>query len=99
MKESHSPMSAQFKISQVLETHLSSNSPLREVEKRRGSSIYAIQFNPDEKFRGFQIVKRGQVGVVRQIFKTKGRDLVLLGNKALIIIKRPEQLLAEFFSR
>ena len=88
-------MSAQFKISQVLETHLSSNSPLREVEKRRGSSIYAIQFNPDEKFRGFQIVKRGQVGVVRQIFKTKGRDLVLLGNKALIIIKRPEQLLAE----
>ena len=32
---------------------------------------------------------------MRQIFKTKGRDLVLLGNKALIIIKRPEQLLGE----
>jgi len=33
--------------------------------------------------------------VVRLIQSTQDRDLVLLGNKALIIIKRPEQLLAE----
>ena len=49
-------------ITQTLETHLAFNS---ESSSRRGSKLYEIELNPHDTFRGFQVVKRGPVGVVR----------------------------------
>ena len=58
-------------------------------------NVFRIEVDLNDTYQGFQIMKRGPVGVIRQLFGVKERDLALLGNTALIIIKRPEQLLAE----